>query len=69
MFKVNNKDTRWRHSGVFIKFEHISHIVLSQLITKNFPVSIYLLKANKENTRTIVWNMFNVNKKTRTTSA
>ena len=54
MFKVNNKDTRWRHAGVFIiKFEHISHIALSQLITKNFPVSIYLFKANNENTRTI----------------
>ena len=29
MFKVNNKDTRGRRSGIFIiNFEHISHLVL-----------------------------------------
>ena len=29
MFKVNNKNNRWRRSGVFIvNFEHISHLFL-----------------------------------------
>ena len=27
MFKVNNKDTRMMQFGVFINFEHISHLV------------------------------------------
>ena len=33
MFKVNNKDTRRRRSGVFIiNFEHISHLDLVFLL-------------------------------------
>ena len=33
MFKVNIKDTHWRHSGIFIvNFEHISHLVLVFLL-------------------------------------
>ena len=36
MFKVNDKNTRtkhhWRRSGVFINFEHISHLFLVFLL-------------------------------------
>ena len=33
MFKVNNKENgQWRRSGVFINFEHISHLVPAFLL-------------------------------------
>ena len=33
MFKVNNKNTQWRRSGVFIgNFEYISHLFLVFLL-------------------------------------
>ena len=33
MFKVNNKSSAWRRSGVFIaNFEHISHLSLVFLL-------------------------------------
>ena len=31
MFKVNNKDTRTTPMGVFVNFEHISHLVLASI--------------------------------------
>ena len=33
MLKVNNKDTRYHRSGIFIvNFEHISHLILVILL-------------------------------------
>ena len=34
MFKVNNKNTRMMFSGVFINFEHISHLFLEFSLLK-----------------------------------
>ena len=36
MFNVNNKDSRkkrhWCRSGIFVNFEHVSHLVLAFLL-------------------------------------
>ena len=51
MFKVNNKNVRWRRSGLsIVKFENISDVSLALLL---LTASMYLFAGWKSKTQTV----------------
>ena len=51
MFKVNNKNVRWRRSGIsIVKFENISDVSLALLL---LTASMYLFAGWKSKTQTV----------------